>query len=276
MEKISVIIPVYNRPDFVREAIQSVLDQTYPDIEIIVVNDGSTDNTADVMDQFGDRISVIYQENQGVSAARNTGLRHSSAQWIAFLDSDDIWLPEKLTLQMQFMKNNTTARICQTEEIWIKDGKRLYPKKKHTKKSGMIFKHCLPLCIVSPSAVIIHKELFDQVGMFDESLPACEDYDLWLRISCKHPIYLLDCPLIIKRGGHSDQLSQAIRLDRFRIQALSKLLHSNVLTDTQRLEAEKELERKCQIYKKGCIKHARLEEAEAIDRLLSHLIRNQN
>jgi glycosyltransferase involved in cell wall biosynthesis len=265
MQKISVIIPVYNRPVFVQEAIQSVLDQTYSNVEIIVVNDGSTDNTPFVLQSFGDQIRLIHQENKGVSAARNTGIKHSNSKWIAFLDSDDIWLPDKLRLQMKFFEDHPDARICQTEEIWIKNNKRLYPKKKHKKRSGMIFEHCLPLCIVSPSAVMIHREMFDFVGMFDESLPACEDYDLWLRISCQYPIYLLDQPLITKRGGHDDQLSQAIRLDRFRIQALVKLLKSGVLTNEQTRLATNELERKCRIYQKGCIKHGRLDEARAMD-----------
>ncbi|KPA11621.1 glycosyltransferase-like protein, family 2 [Candidatus Magnetomorum sp. HK-1] len=271
MQKISVIIPVYNRPVFVKEAIQSVLDQTYPDVELIVVDDGSTDETAHVLNQFGNAIRVIHQQNQGVSAARNTGIHNSTGTWIAFLDSDDIWLPEKLTKQMQYVLATPNTLICQTEEIWIKNGKRLYPKKKHKKKSGMIFEHCLPLCIVSPSAVMIHKDLFKEYGSFDESLPACEDYDLWLRISCKYPIHLLDEPLIIKRGGHSDQLSQMIRLDRYRIQSILKILDSNVLTASQDLAAKKELERKCRIYKKGCIKHGRLAEAEELDEKLSFI-----
>jgi len=265
MQKISVIIPVYNRPAFVQEAIQSVLDQSWSNIEIIVVNDGSTDDTPLVLESFGDKIRIIHQENKGVSAARNTGINHSESKWIAFLDSDDIWLPEKLRLQMQFFENHPDAKICQTEEIWIKNGRRLYPKKKHKKKSGMIFEHCLPLCIVSPSAVMIHQDMFNLVGTFDESLPACEDYDLWLRISCQYPIYLLDQPLIIKRGGHEDQLSQAIRLDRFRIRALLKLLKSGVLTDHQNVLATNELVKKCRIYQKGCIKHGRLDEARAMD-----------
>jgi len=265
MEKITVIIPVYNRPTLVQEALQSVLDQTYPNLEIIVVDDGSTDDTPLALQTFGDQIRIIHQKNKGVSAARNTGIENSDGNWIAFLDSDDIWLPEKLSLQMQFFENHPDARICQTEEIWIKNGKRLYPKKKHKKKSGMIFENCLPLCIVSPSAVMIHREMFEWVGTFDESLPACEDYDLWLRISCQYPIYLLDQPLIIKRGGHDDQLSQAIRLDRFRIRALVKLLKSNVLTDDQNKLAKNELERKCRIYQKGCIKHGRLDEANEMD-----------
>lgn len=271
MQKISVVIPVYNRPVFVKEAIQSVLDQTYPDVELIVVDDGSTDETAHILNQFGNAIRVIHQQNQGVSAARNTGIHNSTGTWIAFLDSDDIWLPEKLTKQMQYVLAHPNTLICQTEEIWIKNGKRLYPKKKHKKKSGMIFEHCLPLCIVSPSAVMIHKNLFKEYGSFDESLPACEDYDLWLRISCQYPIHLLDEPLIIKRGGHSDQLSQMIRLDRYRIQSILKILDSNVLTVSQDLAAKKELERKCRIYKKGCIKHGRLAEAEELDEKLSFI-----
>jgi len=265
MINISVIIPVYNRPKFVQEAIQSVLNQTYQHVEIIVVDDGSTDHTPNVLALFSEQVQIIHQENKGVSSARNTGIAHARSQWIAFLDSDDIWLPEKLAYQMQFFDTHPDARICQTEEIWIKNNKRLYPKKKHKKRSGMIFEHCLPLCIVSPSAVMIHKELFEKFGVFDESLPACEDYDLWLRIGCQYPIYLLDKPLIIKRGGHDDQLSQAIRLDRFRIQALVKLLKSNVLNDTQRWMTQKELARKCRIYRKGCLKHGRLDEVKMLD-----------
>jgi len=268
MKKISVVIPVYNRPDFVKEAIQSVLNQTYQNIELIVVNDGSTDDTIQVLNQFGNKIKVINQQNKGVSAARNSGIENSSGTWIAFLDSDDIWLPEKLANQIKFFTNNPDSLICQTEEVWIKNGSRLYPKKKHKKKSGMIFEHCLPLCIVSPSAVMIHKNLFDKIGTFDESLPACEDYDLWLRVSCKYPIFLLDEPLIIKRGGHSDQLSQMIRLDRYRIKSIIKILKSKVLTESQMLAAKKELEKKCRIYTKGCIKHGRIKEAKDLEKKL--------
>jgi len=151
--------------------------------------------------------------------------------------------------------------ICQTEEIWIRNGVRVNPKKKHKKLSGMIFKPSLSLCMISPSAVMIERNLFDEVGNFDESLPACEDYDLWLRMSCRYPVYLIDMPLIIKRGGHEDQLSSAPGLDRFRIKALINIMESKLLSDGQYRDTVKTLKEKCDIYASGCFKRGRHDES---------------
>ncbi|MBW2252653.1 MAG: glycosyltransferase family 2 protein, partial [Deltaproteobacteria bacterium] len=157
--------------------------------------------------------------------------------------------------------SNPDALICQTEELWIRNGKRVNPKKRHKKFSGMIFKHSLPLCIVSPSAVMLKKSLLDKTGVFDESLPACEDYDLWLRISCKYPVYLIDTSLIIKRGGDEDQLSKTPKLDKYRIQALKKIIESSLLAKDQRINAVKMLKQKCKIYAQGCLKRGRNDES---------------
>jgi len=265
MPKVSVIIPTYNRAHILREAIDSVLSQKYNNLELMVVDDGSTDETKEVVSWYIPRLTYIYQERQGVSAARNRGIDLARGNYLAFLDSDDLWLPNKLYLQMEFMENNPKALICYTEEIWIRRGVRVNPMKKHKKYSGMIFEHCLPLCTISPSSALITRSLLKEIGGFDEGLKVCEDYDLWLRISARYPIYLIDTPLIIKRGGHADQLSKKMNgQDHFRIKALVKLLKDNCLSPHQRELAWKELKRKCEIYGKGCIKRGREEEGEKI------------
>ena len=263
MPQVSVIIPTYNRAHLLRESIESVLSQTHRDLELIVVDDGSTDDTEKVVSSYLPHLTYLYQEHQGVSAARNKGLERAQGNYLTFLDSDDLWLPTKLQLQMRFMKHHPDALICYTEEIWIRRGVRVNPMKKHKKYSGMIFEYCLPRCIVSPSSVLIDPRVLDDVGTFDETFEACEDYDLWLRISSRYPIYLIDTPLIVKRGGHDDQLSHTIiSQDQFRIKALVKLLNEDHLTSQQKELALKELKRKCEIYGKGCIKRGKREEGE--------------
>ncbi len=258
---ISVIIPTYNRFEFLRPAVESVLSQTCRNYELIVIDDGSTDGTGEGLKPYGNRLRYIYQENRGVSAARNRGLSLAQGTWIAFLDSDDYWLPAKLEAQVRFFAENPQALICQTEEIWIRHGRRVNPHKKHRKFSGDIFSPSLIRCIVSPSAVMIRREFLIQIGPFDESLPACEDYDLWLRISCRFPVFLIEEPLVVKQGGHPDQLSRRIPfLDRFRIQALVKVLGSDLLSSDQQETALQELKKKCRIYGQGCMKRGKKEE----------------
>ncbi len=259
---VSVIIPTYNRGWVVQEAIDSVLDQDFSDYELIVVDDGSNDNTREILGAYGKAITVLQQSNRGVSAARNRGIAEAAGRLIAFLDSDDLWLPRKLTTQVKFFEENADAVINQTEEIWIRSGVRVNPKKRHHKFSGMIFERSLALCLVSPSAVMIKKSLFDAVGVFDEQLPACEDYDLWLRVSCRYPVHLMDSPLIIKRGGHDDQLSKAAGLDKYRIQSLMKIIDSDLLTPQQYEAAVITLKEKSEVYAGGCRKRGREEEAE--------------
>lgn len=258
---VSVIIPTYNRGWIIKEAIDSVRAQDFEDFELIVVDDGSTDNTPEVLDAYRGTINVFRQKNKGVSAARNRGISEASGRFIAFLDSDDLWLPQKLSRQVEFFNTTPDALICQTEEVWIRSGVRVNPKKRHQKPSGMIFEPSLALCLVSPSAVMIRRSLLEIVGNFDETLPACEDYDLWLRISCRFPVYCIDTPLIIKRGGHEDQLSASFGLDRFRIKAIKKSVESGFLSKRQYAAAVKTLKEKCNIYAAGCRKRGREEEA---------------
>lgn len=270
--EVSVILPTFNRAALVLEAVESVFRQTFQDYELIVVDDGSTDETRKIVAPYGNRIRYFFQENRGVSAARNVGIGLAQGRWLAFLDSDDLWLPEKLERQRRFLSERPQALICQTGELWLRKGKRVNPRKKHRKFSGDLFAPSLKLCLVSPSAVMIRKDLFEEVGLFDETMPACEDYDLWLRISARYPILLLDEPLVIKRGGHTDQLSRSVpTLDRWRIHALLKLIHEGALTEEQRQLVLKELAIKCRIYGQGCLKRGKQEEGERYLRLPTEL-----
>ncbi len=265
--RVSVVLPTYNRGWILEQAVESVLGQEYANLELVVVDDGSTDNTNGLLSRFGDRITVIRQANRGVSAARNAGIRASNGELIALLDSDDTWLPGKVTAQVAFFSDHPDALVCQTDEIWIRNGVRVNPGKRHRKEAGMIFERSLALCLVSPSAVMMKRSLLDQMGLFDEALPACEDYDLWLRIAWKHPIHLIDQPLIIKRGGHDDQLSRMPELDKYRIQSIARLLDSGVLSAGQGTAARTMLTTKCAIYAQGCRKRGRIAEAMRYEQL---------
>jgi glycosyltransferase involved in cell wall biosynthesis len=267
--QVSVIIPTYNRGWVIREAIDSVLAQDFTDFELIVVDDGSTDDTGRILDSYGQDLTVLQQPNRGVSAARNQGVGAAAGQLIAFLDSDDLWLPRKLSVQVDFFSSHPDAMINQTEEIWIRNGVRVNPKTRHQKFSGLIFERSLELCLVSPSAVMMRRSLFDQVGLFDEDLPACEDYDLWLRISWRFPVHLIETPLIIKRGGHADQLSKAPGLDKFRIQSLQKLIESGQLSEDSYRAAVQTMLDKCAIYAGGCRKRGKDQEAKYYEELAS-------
>ena len=265
--EVSVILPTYNRGWIVKEAIDSVLAQDFKDFELIVVDDGSTDNTPQSLDSYNQDLMVIRQRNKGVSAARNRGIAAAGGGLIAFLDSDDLWLPRKLSSQVNFFNSNPEAVINQTEETWIRNGVRVNPKTRHHKFSGMIFEQSLALCLVSPSAVMMKRFLFDEVGLFDENLPACEDYDLWLRISWRYPVHLIETPLIIKRGGHADQLSRAPGLDKFRIRALKKVIESGQLGEGSYQAAVRTLQEKCAIFAGGCRKRGKDAEAQYYEEL---------
>ncbi|MDX9963921.1 glycosyltransferase [Desulfobacter postgatei] len=259
-DTISVIIPTFNRVWTLKRAVDSALAQDYPHREIIVVDDGSTDGTRDLLAGYKDKIRVLVQENKGVSAARNLGIQESEGSFIALLDSDDAWETNKLSCQAAFFQSKPGAMICQTEEIWIRNGKRVNPKKKHKKPSGMIFEPSLKLCLVSPSAVMIRKQLFEQKGVFNEAFPVCEDYDLWLRVSHDTPVYLIDTPLTVKTGGHGDQLSAAHSQDKYRIQSILNLIESNVLSADQEQVALNVFKEKCRIFANGCMKRGREKE----------------
>jgi glycosyltransferase involved in cell wall biosynthesis len=259
---VSVIVPTFNRQSLLDRALRSVITQTLAPQEIIVIDDGSTDTTRAMMQTKYPHITYRFQENKGVSLARNTGISLAKSPWIAFLDSDDEWFPEKLHYQLAALQHNPGYLLCHTEEIWIRQGRRVNPMNKHQKYGGYIYDKCLPLCAISPSSVIIHRMLFEQVGLFDETLPACEDYDMWLRICSQHPALFLDTPLIIKYGGHDDQLSRRYwGMDRFRIKALLKILNVPELSKDNYDLTVAMLMEKCAIYIQGALKRGKHTEA---------------
>jgi glycosyltransferase involved in cell wall biosynthesis len=236
---VTVIIPAFNRAQTLPRALYSCINQTRPPDQIIVVDDGSTDDTSSLISKQFPQVDYIHQPNQGVSTARNTGIRQAIHQnnnaWIALLDSDDEWLPNKLERQLAAWQMQPQHRLIHCDEIWIRDGRRVNARNKHRKHGGHIFHHCLPLCAISPSATLLQRSLLDETGLFNESLPACEDYDLWLRICHREAVLLVDEPLIIKYGGHADQLSrQHWGMDRFRTQALRHCIDHEKLSTANR------------------------------------------
>ena len=258
---VSVIIPTYNRKNLLKRALHSVSNQTFIPREIIVVDDGSSDGTKDwVLERFPD-VRYIYQDNSGVSSARNAGIKEAIGSWIAFLDSDDEWMSNKLEQQKRVINSFQEAWLCHTNEIWIRNGVRVNQMKKHQKYGGNVFENCLDICRISPSSVLIKKEVFEMVGLFDESLKVCEDYDLWLRITAVLPVIFLDQPLIIKYGGHTDQLSRVDSgIEKYRIQSLEKILSSNSLSISQSKIAISQLIKKLKIFSNGLEKRNNYEE----------------
>lgn len=253
--KVSVIIPSFNRASVLERAIKSVLNQTYKNFELIIINDGSTDNTQELLGHYSD-YKIIDTKNYGVSCARNTGLTHATGEWIAFLDSDDEWLPNKLEKQIQFIKENPDIFLVHGDEIWIRNGVRVNPKNKHKKGGGDQFCASLKLCAISPSVALIKKELLDEFGGFNPDYPVCEDYDLWLKITQKYPIGFIDDFLIMKYGGHEDQLSQKYKaMDYWRIKSIENLLKNGDLSPRQEEVALEEIFSKCKILLKGYTKH---------------------
>jgi len=270
--EISAIIPTYNRRNLLKRALTSVLNQTRPPQQIIVIDDGSEDDTAKLVQHEFPDIEYIYQRNAGVSAARNRGIQAARYPWIAFLDSDDEWLPDKLEEQQAALAMNPFCCICHTDEIWIRKGRRVNPKDKHRKYGGYIFERCLPLCVISPSAVLIHRELFEQYGQFDEKMPAGEDYDMWLRICAIEQVLYVEKKLVIKYGGHADQLSHRYwGMDRFRIYSLEKIISSGLINTFQHYAALSELENKLKVYITGARKRKKISDVKIFSEKLKRI-----
>ncbi len=267
---ISVVIPTFNRKSSLERAIQSVLNQTFKDWELIIVDDGSNDTSWEIVQKFQDqRIHYAYQQHRGASSARNTGIQLAHFPWICFLDSDDYWLPQKLQKQTEGLNTNPTYLLSYTDEIWIRRGKRVNPKKIHQKYGGWIYHRCLPLCIISPSSVMVNYQIFEREGLFDETLPVCEDYELWLRICRNYPVLFTSEPLIVKTGGHSDQLSRSIwGMDRYRIKGLVSLLSSGKLTPQQEVWTTREVIKRANILVSGYTKRGKLKEANEYKKII--------
>jgi len=269
--KISVVIPTYNRVESLSRALNSILTQIEKPDEIIVVDDGSTDNTAELIKNHFPDVRYIFQKNNGVSAARNVGIEASNYDWIAFLDSDDEWMPHKLIEQKKHILESPNYQFCHTEEIWMRNGKFVNQMKKHKKSGGHIFDKCLPLCVISPSSVLMKKSLFEEVGLFREDLPACEDYDLWLKICAKQAVGFVEKPSIIKHGGHEDQLSKKHwGMDRFRIKSLVKILEDDLLKEEYKLSAIQMLQKKLGIFLNGAKKRNNMTDVTYFESILKN------
>ena len=257
--QITVIIPSYNRYSVLKRALHSVYAQTHSPSEVIVIDDGSTDETSKIQKEFPS-IKYLYKKNGGVSSARNIGIKNAKYEWIAFLDSDDEWVENKLALQVAFHKENIDVLMSYTDESWIRNKSEVKIPKKFYKFGGEIFKNCLSHCIIAPSATLIHQKLLKKVGVFDESLEVCEDYDLWLRVALENKIGLIDKKLIVKYGGNEDQLStKHWGMDRFRVIALEKLYKKensfkNLIAQT--------IVQKCTLLLKGAMKYDKTEDVD--------------
>ena len=264
--KISVVIPTFNRISLVARAIDSVLKQSLNPYEIIVVDDGSDDGTSEMIQNKYKSIKLIQQQNNGVSAARNKGIKHAKGDWIGLLDSDDEWTEKKLENQVDRLIKTPEYDFCHTNEIWIRNGVRVNQRKKHEKYGGYIFDKCLDICRISPSSVLFRKNILDHVGWFDDQLPVCEDYDLWLRITAEYRILFIDDPLIIKYGGHDDQLSHGVEgIEFFRIKSLENLLERSELSTDNRILSIQMIIKKYNIYLNGLVKRKKQGEADQIE-----------
>ena len=257
MSTVSVVIPTFNRESFIEQCVVSALQQSKKPDEVIVVDDGSSDKTWDVLRTLGfsdskeerNSLRYIFQRNKGVSAARNLGIKAAKYRYIAFLDSDDLWLEKKLEKQISSLESQSIRyRLSHTNEIWVRNGVRVNAHLKHEKNGGDIFIQCLKLCCISPSSSLVDRSVFDDFGFFDENLPACEDYDFWLRFCAFEDVHFVNEHLLIKNGGHDQQLSKKHwGMDRFRVTALENLLENQSLSEFKRKETIKELIFKLQV-----------------------------
>lgn len=214
--KVSVIIPTYNHATYVGQAVESVLNQTYRDLEVIVINDGSTDETWDVLYPYIKDIRYFYQRNSGESSARNRGIKKARGKYIAFLDADDLWAPERLAFQVPLIEKNPEVGLVYSESYrTAADGTILeLALREHDRRhlSGNIFPYLLCWNVISTQTVLVRKECFERVGLFDETLSSGElvheDYDMWLRVVRYYPVLFVDKPLAYSRHhGHNQSLN---------------------------------------------------------------------
>lgn len=274
--KVDVIIPCYNRAETIERAVVSVFNQTYPHFNLYVVDDGSTDNTGDIISSYlkHDHFHYMKQTNLGVSAARNLGIRNSHSPWVAFLDSDDEWLPNKLEAQMKYIQQNPGQRFVHSNELWIRNGVRVNPKVKFDKSNNDLFRRSLEMCLISPSTTMIERTLLLENGLFDESFDICEDYDLWLKILAKMEVGFITDHLVKKYGGHEDQLSTKFpAMDLWRIRSLIKLLEAGVLSTEKDQQIRAEIAKKAEILTQGLIKHKQIDQLNKLQEMLNRIKR---
>jgi glycosyltransferase involved in cell wall biosynthesis len=255
---VAVIIPTFNREHTILKALDSVFAQTVAPDEIIVIDDGSSDKTIERLLPLIDAGKIQYHltPHRGVSHARNFGFKQSHSDWICFLDSDDEWLNIKLAEQIKYAKEHPHIFLIHTDEIWVRNGVRVNPMRKHKKYGGRIFKHCLPLCLISPSSVMVHRDLLLKNKGFREDFPVCEDYDLWLKITSEYEVGFIEQPLIKKYGGHEDQLSRSLKaMDYYRVKSMDWIFDHRWLNFDEEASIKEEILKKTTILLEGYEKH---------------------
>lgn len=274
MSRVSVVVPTYNRKESVAEALRSVLAQTFRDFEIVVADDGSTDGTpVNLFQTLGaqpeaiealtrmnptsikpfshafsnDSLAIQYHYgiNRGLSTARNRGIRAARSDFIAFIEAEDLWEPDHLKTQVDFLEMHPGSKVCRVSERNVKDGKPRVSRNSST-ASGWIFEATLEASPMCTSAVLIHRSCFTACGAFDENLPACDEYDLWLRLASRYPVHYLEGPTVTRRSGRPDGSSRAWGWDRFRVYALEKAFQSGHLSPTQRFLVAEQIVHKCE------------------------------
>jgi glycosyltransferase involved in cell wall biosynthesis len=206
-DKVSVIIPTYNSEDYINEAIKSVLSQTYKNYEIIIVDDGSSDNTATLLKKYQGRLKYFYQNNQGSAAARNLGLNNSSGEFIAFLDSDDVWFPEKLEKQVRIMKENPRLAFVFAAAYMVNESGEIVKCWDNKNEPTMDFKRLYEKNFICTSTVLLRRYCLERIGNFDENLKMSQDWDLWLRLAKKFEFKFICQPLINYRM-HSNNITR--------------------------------------------------------------------
>ncbi len=274
---VDIIIPSYNRKTFLKKAIISVQNQTFENWRLWVVDDSSTDGTSDMVCSFLDpRIKIIsLKSNQGVSRARNKGIEQGDGEWVAFLDSDDEWKKEKLKEQIKYSEKNPEIPLIHCNEVWIKNEKILPQKKHHKKQGGRIFIPSVQLCCISPSAVVLKRALLNEIGWFREDFPVCEDYEMWLRVTSRYSVGFVEDTLVVKHGGHADQLSQKYPAkDYWRIKALKNYIKDTNLSQEERTQVKKMIFQKSQILLRGYEKHKNFEHKKEVENILGLLKNN--
>jgi glycosyltransferase involved in cell wall biosynthesis len=224
--RVSVVIPTFNSSAMVKEAIQSVLSQTYRDFEVVVIDDGSTDNTEAVVRGFGEPVRYFKQKNQGVSAARNAGIQQSLGEYIAFLDSDDLWLPEKLAEEIPALDDDPKIGLVYCD--WSVTSGDAVLQSSYLKDlpaaSGYVFDDLIQSGFILTSGVVVRRACLDNVGDFDKSLAIAQDYDLWLRISYQWKAQLVNQRLFTKRSWDGSLSSNLIKTALERIALFQKTL----------------------------------------------------
>lgn len=224
-ELVSAVIPTYNYGHFVCEAVESALAQTYAPLEVIVVDDGSTDDTRDRLARYGDRIRYVRQENQGLSAARNTGIREARGRWVAFLDSDDRWHPRRLELQMDYAATNPGVGLVAADQLSGPfDGWPEVPEPGRVSARPVAMREMLVRSRFGPGGVLARRDCFDAVGGFDTGLRSAEDRDMWIRIAAQFPVVKLEAPLWWYRLHQGSMSTAAARMEENELKVLRRAL----------------------------------------------------